>query len=344
MSERHPFAVFIRTIGTGPGRARPLTADEARRAAAMMLDGSAEEAQCAALLMLLRYRKETPEELAGFVRAVRDGIALPDPAPAVDLDWPSYAFSRNRGAPLFLLSALLLAGAGVKVLMHGLDAAAPYAGPTASALAELGIPAASRPEEAARQLVASGFAFLPLSAFQPGLQRLLNLRTLMGLRSPANTVARLMNPFAAAATVGGVFHPAYRDLQQRTAGLLGDARIGVFKGGGGEAERNPAKECELFVVDGGDAVTEIWPALLGGPARRAMDAPAPPSLAALWRGDWTDDCAVATVTGTAAIALRLAGRADGAEAADRVAHDLWEARDRARLPASSGLPPHPACA
>ena len=68
---------------------------------------------------MLRFRKETPEELAGFVNATRR--LLPRPAAlSVDLDWPSYA-DRHRQLPYFLLAALLLAESGVRVAMHGIQ-------------------------------------------------------------------------------------------------------------------------------------------------------------------------------------------------------------------------------
>jgi anthranilate phosphoribosyltransferase len=334
MSEADDFASFIRTIGTGPGRSRPLTEEEAHQAARMMLSGAATEAQLGAFLMLWRYKRETPAELTGFVRAARELVVLPRPAPRVDLDWPSYALGRTRGAPWYLLSALLVAQSGVRVLMHGLAASEPYAGPTATSLAGLGIAPAGSTGEAASRLARDGFAFLPLGVACPGLQRLMNLRVQLGLRSTANTASRLLNPFRAAAVLGGVFHPQYRVLHQETAALLGERRLGVLKGGG-ESERDPAKPCELFVVEADRAWTEEWPALLAeDPHRRAADAERPEAIEALWRGDWNDARAAAAVCGTAAIALRLAGRASSPMEADALARDLWvrRARDAIKVP------------
>jgi anthranilate phosphoribosyltransferase len=295
------FSEFIRTIGTGPGRSRPLTEAESHDASRMMLSGAATDAQLGALLMLWRYKRETPAELAGFVRAARETVALPTPAPAVDLDWPSYALGTTRGAPWYLASALLAAEAGVRVLMHGLAECEPFAGPTASALAALGVAPARSAEEACAQLASRNFAFLPLGVVCPALQRLMNLRVQLGLRSTANTAARLLNPFRAPAVLGGVFHPQYRALHQEAAALLGERRVGVLKGRG-ESERDPTKPCELFVVEARRAWTEEWP-------------PIPDD----------DDAAV---IGTAGIALRLAGRAVSPAEADALARELWARRSR----------------
>ena len=103
----HPFADFLRTIGRGATLGRPLDEAEAEQAMGMILDGAVEPVQLGAFLLVLRYRTETPAELAGFVRAARARIAE-RAASTVDLDWPSYA-DRHKQLPYFVLAALLLA-------------------------------------------------------------------------------------------------------------------------------------------------------------------------------------------------------------------------------------------
>ncbi len=160
----------------------------------MVLRREADPHQIGAFLMLLRFRGEDADEIAGMVEAARlmlDGI-VPS---RVDLDWPSYGAGRTRGAPWFLLSALALAQAGATVLMHGSNEYSAGIS-VADALAALG----SRP---------TGFTYTPIAAFSPALDDLLRMRRLFGLRSPVNTVARLLNPGDARGGVDGVFHPPY---------------------------------------------------------------------------------------------------------------------------------------
>lgn len=72
---QHDFARFIRTVGRGPSLSRTLTRDEARDATAMILAGEVAPEQLGAMMMIvLRFRKETPDELAGVVEASRDSI------------------------------------------------------------------------------------------------------------------------------------------------------------------------------------------------------------------------------------------------------------------------------
>ncbi|TXL01487.1 glycosyl transferase, partial [Methylococcaceae bacterium HT1] len=110
----HPFAEFIRILGKGKKGSRPLTQDEAYHAMRMILAGEVEEIQLGAFLMLMRVKEETPEELAGFVLAVRE--TLPRISTDIaDLDWSAYA-GKRRHLPWYILSSLLLAENGIKVL------------------------------------------------------------------------------------------------------------------------------------------------------------------------------------------------------------------------------------
>lgn len=317
----HPFASYIRTLGRGPGRSRSLTREEGRKALRMVLAGEADPIQVGAFLMLLRYRGEDPEEITGLVEAAREAVgAGPAPAghPGVDLDWPSYGSGRTRGAPWFLLAALALARAGYRVLMHGSNAFTSGM-PVLEALPLLGLSPARSRAEALEGVAATGFAYLPLRAMSPRLDGLLHLRSLLGLRSPVNTVARLINPADAPAGVDGVFHPPYIAVHLGVAERLARPRLLVVKGGGGEAERGPGKPVAAHLLAGGEAEVMTLPALT---ETRATSA----ELLPLWRGEARDPHAEGTVIGTIALALLAMGRESAPEPADAAARALWERR------------------
>ena len=331
--ERHPFAHVLRTVGRGPTLSRPLTLEEAEAAMALILDGRAEPMQIGAFLLLLRYRGETAEELAGFTRAARARLANGATA-RVDLDWPSYA-DAHKQLPYFVLAALLLAGNGVRVLMHGL--AGVGAGTTRHGLAALGLAPARSAAEAAASLEATGFAYLPVETMLPALARLLDLKPVLGLRSFANTMARELNPFHAPCMIQGVFHPPYLELHRGTQRLLGQPRAVTFKGGGGEGQRHPEKACRVLELAGGEERTATWPALAPGVGYPWRDEPLRPErLLALWRGEIEVPALAAAVTGTAAIALKLLGRAGEPDEAQALAEAMWRVRDRDRPGGTGG--------
>lgn len=317
------FSRFIRTIGRGPTLSRPLTEEEAEEAMGMILRGEAGPEQIGAMMIVLRYRKETPDELAGFVRASR--AIMPRPSDAgVMLDWPSYA-DRHKQLPYFVLAARLLADAGIRILMHGL--AGEGTATTPKALAAVGIEPSADADDAARRLDNEGLAYLPLDKFCAPLLGLFALRPVLGLRSPANTFARMLNPLAARHQMQGVFHPSYLAAHRAAAQSLGQPFLAAFKGGGGEVQRNPEKPCRVVTLANGEPDEEDWPALVSNERYPWRDEPLDPALLRdLWTGAHEAGAPGAAVTGTAAVALKLLGRAGSIDAADEAARDLWRNR------------------
>ncbi len=280
----------------------------------MVLRREADPHQVGAFLMLLRFRGEDVAEIAGMVEAARETIGPTWPGTRVDLDWPSYGAGRTRGAPWFLLSALALARAGASVLMHGSNEYS--AGISVEAgLAALGC----EPDR---------FTWLPLGSLSPAMDELLRMRRLFGLRSPVNTVARLLNPGDAAAGVDGVFHPPYLAVHLGVAELLGRPRLFVLKGGGGEAERVPLKAASGWIWDRSHGRSEIalpaWQSLT--PLTPTSDTPE--LLAAVWRGEVSPPTAIATIIATLGLGVFALGWAATIEAAERDAQRIW----RERLP------------
>ena len=242
---------------------------EAADAMNLLLDGAVDPMQIGAFLMLLRYRGEDPEEVTGLTMAAQTRTRLP--GLDVALDWPSYGAGRTRKAPWFLLSALALGRAGIRVLMHGTNE---FSGgmTVQQGLAALGLAPALDGAEAASALSRDGFAYVPVDALCREFAALLGLRRLFGLRSPVNTVARLLNPADAAAGVDGVFHPSYIETHLMVAERLARPKLLVLKGGGGEAERNPAKPTQIHTWDNQmGRVMATLPALAAGQGEEAAD-------------------------------------------------------------------------
>lgn len=325
----HPFAKFIQILGKGQRGARDMTQQEAEQALTMILSGQVEPVQLGAFLMLMRVKEETAEELAGFVRAVRNAHARPAGLPAIDLDWASYA-GKRRQLPWYLLSALLLSSHGIRVLMHGIGSGSEDRIYIPQAMQTLGLKTAITLEQASAQIAQTNFAFISLQALNGELERMLELKSLLGLRSPVHTIIRMLNPLSAPASIMGIFHPGYDETHQRAAALLGDHSLAVFKGEGGEAERNPDAPCTVKMLLDGNMLEEEWPALFGSKHLKdeTMDAS---RLAKLWRGEIDDEYGTASVLGTAAIALRTMGRASSIADAESQAAKLWESRDTAHL-------------
>ena len=326
--QEHRFAQYVRILGKGKTGSRSLTRTEAHAAFAMILADQVDPLQLGAFLMLLRVKEESPDELAGFVTACREAMTQFPAGTVADLDWSSYA-GKKAQQPWYLLSALLLADNGVRVAMHGADGHTAGRLYTEQVLVELGIAVAGNLTQAVSSLERSNFAYLPLRNFCAPLDAIMQFRHLLGLRSPVNTLARLLNPLAAPHSIQSVFHPAYADLHQRADALLGQPAAMVFKGEGGEVEIKPQADTRVALMRDGRFSELIWPRTLAErpTAAEQLDAS---HLRACWRGSINDDYGRSAVIATTAAALLLLAQAPTPGDATALADDYWINRNRER--------------
>ncbi len=329
----HPFARFVNILGRGKSLTRSLTASEAEEAMAMIMAGDTLPEQLGAFLMLLRVKEETAEEMAGFARAVRATLKRP-PAVGADLDWPTYS-GKRRQLPWYVLAALVLARAGWRIVMHGVEGHTPGRTYTREALARLGLPVANGFKEAAGQMAKCNFAYAPLGTLSPRLAEMFELRPILGVRTCVHTLARLINPFDAPASIQSVFHPGFMPVHRDASLALGQPRMAVFCGEGGEVERRANKPCETMTVEDGARGERRWPPLLTEPRLTPDESMDLDRLGAVWRGDVEDAYATAAITGTLAIALTTLGVEREMASAQARAEFLWRARDRSRLSAAA---------
>jgi len=326
----HAFARYVRILGKGKSGSRSLSREEAHSAFSMILEDRVEPLQLGAFLMLLRVKEETPDELAGFVSACRDTMNTQPTESPIDLDWPSYAGKKTQ-QPWYLLSALLLAANGVRILMHGSDGHTAGRVYSEACLNQLGIKAADNLAQALQNIDAVNFAYLPLRNFCLPLHNIIQLKHLLGLRSPVNTLVRLLNPVLAPYSVQSVFHPAYADLHARADQLLGQPHSLVFKGEGGEVEIKPHANTRCTLLRQGTLQQLDWPRCLDTKPAPQTDLSAQ-ALLALWRGERDDSYGTLAVLQTTASILLLLQRAANIDQAGRLAQRWWQQRDRSSLP------------
>lgn len=325
----HPFAGFIRILGKGKKGSRSLTLDEACEAMALILDGKVLPEQLGAFLMLLRVKEETPEELAGFVKAVRSGFAPASPV-AVDVDWATYA-GKKRHLPWFLLAALVLAEQGVRVFMHGAKGHTQGRIYTEEMLQLFGLSACSDWEQVSVRLDQQHFAFMSIEQMVPKLGEIIQLRPILGLRSPVHTLCRQLNLLGAPVSIDGAFHPAYAPLHQQTANLLEEQAGVTVRGDGGEAEPTPDSDCEINWLHDGEVEVAVWPRLY--PRRLTKDEVLDPEdLLRVWRGELEHPYGESAVISTLALVLKVQNpaRFETDEAWFDLAKECWQSRDRQR--------------
>ncbi len=321
--DEHPFAPFVRILGKGKKGSRSLTMAEAEQAMGMVLRGETLDLQLGAFLMLLRVKEETAEELAGFVKAAKAVFSIP-PLPRVDIDWSSYA-GKRRHLPWFLLALRVLAASGRRIFIHGAEGHTAGRIYTRDMAVQAGVPVCSNWEEVAAALHTQNIAYLPLACLNRRLADIIQMRSLLGLRSPVHSMARLLNPLNAPLVMQGIFHPPYAPLHQDTGALLEYPTTLVIKGEGGEIERNPDAPCRLHLAVGGRKTIEEWPALSTQRHLRGEDLSGD-HLARVWSGETQDPYATQAIIGTLAVVLRGLDQRSSTSDLHGEAERMWRER------------------
>ncbi len=323
----HSFSKYIQILGKGRRGARDMTREEACEAMGKILAGEVSPVQLGAFLMLMRVKEETALEMAGFVQAARSSLAYVSQS-QVSLDWACYA-GKRRQLPWYLLSALLMANHGYSVLMHGVGEGTPGRVYVPQVMSVMGLLTASSMLEADQQLSAGKFAFLPLKCISPALDSLLELKPVLGLRSPVHSLVRMLNPFKATASILGIFHPGYDLIHQQAGHFLGDMHQAVFKGEGGEPERNPDTGCTVRLLRFSGMMDQEWEAHFN--QRHLKDELMDLSrLQQVWQGEREDEYGIEAVIATAAIAVTLVNDEGDPLPQDKalaMARELWSSRD-----------------
>ncbi|MES2561163.1 MAG: DNA-binding protein YbiB [Pseudomonadota bacterium] len=260
---------FIKEIGRGKNAAGDLSREDARSLFTAVLSGLVPDLQLGAILIALRVKGESLEELAGFAAASEASYnhlpALPGSALPVVI--PSYNGARQL-PNLVALLALLLAREDVPVLIHGVMRD-PGRVSTREVLEALSIAPSMSASEARVRLADSRIAFMPTEVMAPQLATTLALRAALGLRNSAHTLVKMLQPFAGPAVrIVSVTHPEY--LTRMTQFFTThDSDALILRGAEGEAVAHPRRE--PAIVWAHDGVSEVW-------TDESMDARVTPQL------------------------------------------------------------------
>jgi anthranilate phosphoribosyltransferase len=241
---------------------RDLTRAEARTAMGEIMSGDATPAQIAGVLVALRAKGETADEIAGCADAMRERVVPVSPtrAPIVDV-----VGTGGDGAGTFNISttaALVAASAGAAVAKHGNRAASSACG-AADVLEALGLTLEQTPERIARSIDELGFGFMFARAHHPAMGHAAPVRQELGVRTVFNILGPLSNPAGACDGVFGVYAPALAHVYAETLAGLGARRAFVVHGDGLDELSPLAPNLVVEVIDGDVREWELDPRELG---------------------------------------------------------------------------------
>ena len=223
----------IQRIAVGPDRGRDISFDEARQTMRAILQGEVDEVQTAVILIALRMKRESVEEMAGIYAALQEEVEVAE----VDLPHlfcladPFDGYVRHHSMMPFLPS--LLAAMELPACLVGVETVGPKFGVTAEQVYSLaGIDVGLAPQQASRVLEQHGWAYVSQSNYAPSLYRLQGLRSRIIKRSALTTLERLLNPLRAHCShaVLGYVHKAYPEIYSEVARQAGYSTALLTKG------------------------------------------------------------------------------------------------------------------
>jgi anthranilate phosphoribosyltransferase len=231
---------YIKDIGRGKDGARALGRAQAADLMGQVLDQQISDLELGAFCIAMRIKGETPEEMAGFLDATHARLNKVPMGQMPTVVLPSYNGARKLPV-LTPLLALLLAREGVAVVVHG-SATEDKRVSSQAVFSHLGIEALTQVAPAA----AGQVQFIPTGVLHAGLDRLLAVRRVVGLRNPGHSLVKLMNPCdGAALVVSSYTHPEYLQSMSATFALTGQHAL-LLRGTEGEpvadARRTPAMD------------------------------------------------------------------------------------------------------
>ncbi|MBZ0260626.1 MAG: anthranilate phosphoribosyltransferase [Hyphomicrobiales bacterium] len=216
---------------------KPLTRDEARSAFGIMMSGDATPSQIAGLLMALRVRGETVDEITGAVEIMREKmIRVSAPANAIDIVGTGGDASGSYN--ISTCAAIVAAGAGLKVAKHGNRALSSKSG-AADVLMALGVKIDLLPEKISECIAEAGVGFMFAPAHHSSMKYVGPTRVELGTRTIFNLLGPLSNPAGVKKQVTGVFAKAWVEPLAHVLKNLGSEACWICHGEGGIDEIVP---------------------------------------------------------------------------------------------------------
>jgi len=239
-----------------------------------LASGDVDPAVAGAVLVALRLKGETPDEVRGFARGMR-ALAVPPIVPAElaerAVDVVGTGGDGSGSLNLSTGSALLAAAAGLPVIKHGNGSITSRSG-SADVLAELGLPMPLEPEAVGRCLQATGFTFLFAPRFHPAMRHVAGVRRALGIRTVFNLLGPLTNPAAPPYHVIGAWSEEVAEQVAHCLAGLPIERAFVVHGAPGWDEPTPCGPFLLFDVRPGRVRAERRDPNDHGVARCAPEA------------------------------------------------------------------------
>ena len=239
------FKALIAKVATGA----TLTRAEAASAFDRMMSGEATPSQMGGLLMALRVRGETVDEITGAVTTMRAKM-LGVKAPPGAVDVVGTGGDASGSFNISTCAAFLVAGAGVPVAKHGNRALSSKSG-AADVLGALGVKIELSPEQVSACIREAGIGFMFAPAHHPAMKNVGPTRVELGTRTIFNLLGPLSNPASVKRQMIGTFSKQWIEPMAQVLNNLGSECVWVVHGSDGLDEITTSGATSVAALEGG---------------------------------------------------------------------------------------------
>ncbi len=234
-------------------RKRDLSRDEAAALMSAIVSGQLSDAQIAGVLIALRAKGETVEEIAGFVSVLREKVIRVTPSRGGLVDTCGTGGDGMHTFNISTAAALVAAGADVAIAKHGNRALSSKCG-SSDVLDALGI-ATVMPEHVAEVIDRVGIGFMHAPAHHPALKHAGAVRRDLSVRTVFNVLGPMANPAFVTRQLVGVFDPALTETVAHVLASLGSEKVYVVHGADGADEVTVSGDTRVTVLEHGRVET-----------------------------------------------------------------------------------------
>lgn len=254
------FKALIARVASGAS----LTRQEAANAFDRMMSGEATPSQMGGLLMALRVRGETVDEITGAVTTMRAKM-LGVKAPADAVDVVGTGGDASGSFNISTCAAFIVAGVGVPVAKHGNRALSSKSG-AADVLAALGVKLELSPEEVGHCISQAGIGFMFAPSHHPAMKNVGPTRVELGTRTIFNLLGPLSNPAGVKRQMVGTFSKHWIEPMAQVLKNLGSEAVWVVHGSDGLDEITTTGPTSIAALENGTIRTfELTPEDAGLP-------------------------------------------------------------------------------
>lgn len=248
---------------------RNLTEWEAEQAMEAIMTGEATPVQAGALLVALRMKGETVDELTGFARVMQQKVLRVNCRSANLVDTCGTGGDGLSTFNVSTAAAFVVAGAGVPVAKHGNRSMSSRCG-SADVLEALGVCITLPPEEVAACVDEVGIGFMFAQTYHPAMRHAAPVRRELGIRTVFNILGPLTNPAGAKRQLIGVPRPELAPQVAEVLARLGSERAMVVCGEPGMDELSTVGPSFVAELKDGDVTTYTLDATALGLPRAAL--------------------------------------------------------------------------